>query len=173
MVGTRDCSLQRRYQKLVEEAPAPFLTDAQRTELERSAAAVCGAAGYVNAGTVEFLLSPRGDLSFLEVNARLQVEHSATEEATDTDLVRAQLLIAAGHTVAAALGMPQRRTSPPCPRAAIRSSFGSMPKSRPGLPALGPASSPTGSAQRSRGPAGFRRDRQHQVSGSSTRCWPS
>ena len=104
VVGTRDCTLQRRYQKLVEEAPAPFLTDRQQDLLERSAAAICAAAGYVNAGTVEFLLSPRGELSFLEVNTRLQVEHSATEESTDTDLVRAQLLIAAGHTVAAALG---------------------------------------------------------------------
>jgi acetyl-CoA/propionyl-CoA carboxylase biotin carboxyl carrier protein len=104
VVGTRDCTLQRRYQKLVEEAPAPFLTDPQQDLLERSAAAICAAAGYVNAGTVEFLLSPRGELSFLEVNTRLQVEHSATEESTDTDLVRAQLLIAAGHTVAAALG---------------------------------------------------------------------
>jgi acetyl-CoA/propionyl-CoA carboxylase, biotin carboxylase, biotin carboxyl carrier protein len=106
VVGTRDCTLQRRYQKLVEEAPAPFLTDAQRDVLERSAAAICAAAGYVNAGTVEFLLSPRGELSFLEVNTRLQVEHSATEESTDTDLVRAQLLIAAGHPVAVALGAP-------------------------------------------------------------------
>ncbi len=104
VVGTRDCTLQRRYQKLVEEAPAPFLTDPQQDLLERSAAAICAAAGYVNAGTVEFLLSPRGELSFLEVNTRLQVEHSATEESTDTDLVRAQLLIAAGHTVAVALG---------------------------------------------------------------------
>jgi len=104
VVGTRDCSLQRRYQKLVEEAPAPFLTDAQRDQLEQSAAAICAAAGYVNAGTVEFLLSPRGELSFLEVNTRLQVEHSATEESTDTDLVRAQLLIAAGHPVGTALG---------------------------------------------------------------------
>jgi acetyl-CoA/propionyl-CoA carboxylase, biotin carboxylase, biotin carboxyl carrier protein len=104
VVGTRDCTLQRRYQKLVEEAPAPFLTGAQQDLLERSAAAICAAAGYVNAGTVEFLLSPRGELSFLEVNTRLQVEHSATEESTDTDLVRAQLLIAAGQTVAAALG---------------------------------------------------------------------
>jgi acetyl-CoA/propionyl-CoA carboxylase biotin carboxyl carrier protein len=104
VVGTRDCSLQRRYQKLVEEAPAPFLTEAQREQLEQSAAAICAAAGYVNAGTVEFLLSPRGELSFLEVNTRLQVEHSATEESTDTDLVRAQLLIAAGRGVAEALG---------------------------------------------------------------------
>jgi acetyl-CoA/propionyl-CoA carboxylase biotin carboxyl carrier protein len=104
VVGTRDCTLQRRYQKLVEEAPAPFLTGAQREQLERSAAAICTAAGYVNAGTVEFLLSPRGELSFLEVNTRLQVEHSATEESTDTDLVRAQLLIAAGQPVSPALG---------------------------------------------------------------------
>jgi acetyl-CoA/propionyl-CoA carboxylase biotin carboxyl carrier protein len=104
VVGTRDCTLQRRYQKLVEEAPAPFLLDGQRQQLTESAAAICRAAGYVNAGTVEFLLSPAGELSFLEVNTRLQVEHSATEESTDTDLVRAQLLIAAGHPVAAALG---------------------------------------------------------------------
>jgi acetyl-CoA/propionyl-CoA carboxylase biotin carboxyl carrier protein len=104
VVGTRDCTLQRRYQKLVEEAPAPFLSDAQRALLERSAAAICRAAGYVSAGTVEFLLSPAGQLSFLEVNTRLQVEHSVTEETADVDLVRAQLLIAAGHPLAAALG---------------------------------------------------------------------
>jgi acetyl-CoA/propionyl-CoA carboxylase biotin carboxyl carrier protein len=111
VVGTRDCTLQRRYQKVIEEAPAPFLSDGQRTELERSAAAICRAAGYVNAGTVEFLLSRTGELSFLEVNTRLQVEHSATEESLDVDLVRAQLLIAAGHPVETALGagvMPRR-----------------------------------------------------------------
>jgi acetyl-CoA/propionyl-CoA carboxylase, biotin carboxylase, biotin carboxyl carrier protein len=111
VVGTRDCTLQRRYQKVIEEAPAPFLSDEQRTELERSAAAICRAAGYVNAGTVEFLLSRTGELSFLEVNTRLQVEHSATEESLDVDLVRAQLLIAAGHPVETALGagvMPRR-----------------------------------------------------------------
>jgi acetyl-CoA/propionyl-CoA carboxylase biotin carboxyl carrier protein len=104
VVGTRDCTLQRRYQKLVEEAPAPFLSDAQRAVLERSAAAICREAGYVSAGTVEFLLSPAGQLSFLEVNTRLQVEHSVTEETADVDLVRAQLLIAAGHPLAAAIG---------------------------------------------------------------------
>jgi acetyl-CoA/propionyl-CoA carboxylase, biotin carboxylase, biotin carboxyl carrier protein len=97
VVGTRDCTLQRRYQKLVEEAPAPFLTAEQRALLERSAAAICRAAGYVNAGTVEFLLSPQGTLSFLEVNTRLQVEHTVTEETSDVDLVREQLRIAAGH----------------------------------------------------------------------------
>jgi len=104
VIGTRDCTLQRRYQKLVEEAPAPFLSEGQRTVLERSAAAICREAGYVNAGTVEFLLAPSGELSFLEVNTRLQVEHAATEESTDVDLVRAQLLIAAGHPVRTAIG---------------------------------------------------------------------
>ena len=104
VAGTRDCTLQRRYQKLVEEAPAPFLTEAQRTILERSAEAICREAGYVSAGTVEFLLSPRGELSFLEVNTRLQVEHTVTEESADIDLVRAQLLIAAGHPLAVAAG---------------------------------------------------------------------
>jgi acetyl-CoA/propionyl-CoA carboxylase, biotin carboxylase, biotin carboxyl carrier protein len=112
VVGTRDCTLQRRYQKLVEEAPAPFLSEEQRTVLERSAAAICLQAGYVNAGTVEFLLAPSGELSFLEVNTRLQVEHSATEESTDLDLVRAQLLIAAGHPVQAALGSALDGISP-------------------------------------------------------------
>ncbi len=109
VVGTRDCTLQRRYQKLVEEAPAPFLSDRQRAVLERSAAAICREAGYVNAGTVEFLLSPQGELSFLEVNTRLQVEHSATEESTDVDLVRAQLLIAAGHPAEAAIASARPR----------------------------------------------------------------
>jgi len=108
IVGTRDCTLQRRYQKLVEEAPAPFLSDGQRAEIERSASAICREAGYVNAGTVEFLLSPAGELSFLEVNTRLQVEHTVTEETTDLDLVRAQLLIAAGHPLAVAIGSADR-----------------------------------------------------------------
>ena len=104
VAGTRDCTLQRRYQKLVEEAPAPFLTGAQRATLERSAEAICRQAGDVSAGTVEFLLSPRGELSFLEVNTRLQVEHTVTEESADVDLVRAQLLIAAGCPLAVAAG---------------------------------------------------------------------
>jgi acetyl-CoA/propionyl-CoA carboxylase, biotin carboxylase, biotin carboxyl carrier protein len=109
VAGTRDCTLQRRYQKLIEEAPAPFLSDAQRAVLGQSAAAICLAAGYVGAGTVEFLLSPRGELSFLEVNTRLQVEHAATEESADVDLVRAQLLIAAGHPLRAVIGSVQPR----------------------------------------------------------------
>jgi acetyl-CoA/propionyl-CoA carboxylase biotin carboxyl carrier protein len=111
VAGTRDCTLQRRYQKLVEEAPAPFLTGAQRAILERSAAAICSEAGYVGAGTVEFLLAPGGELSFLEVNTRLQVEHPVTEESADVDLVRAQLLIAAGHPLAAAGTGPRQAST--------------------------------------------------------------
>jgi acetyl-CoA/propionyl-CoA carboxylase biotin carboxyl carrier protein len=108
VAGTRDCTLQRRYQKLVEEAPAPFLTGEQRERLELSAAAICRAAGYVSAGTVEFLLSPRGELSFLEVNTRLQVEHTVTEETTGLDLVREQFRVAAGQPLSAAVLPPSR-----------------------------------------------------------------
>ena len=96
VLGTRDCSLQRRNQKLVEEAPAPFLTDAQRQRLHRAARDVCQRAGYVGAGTVEFLVSRSGAISFLEVNTRLQVEHPVTEETTGQDLVIEQLRIADG-----------------------------------------------------------------------------
>ncbi|WP_218221954.1 biotin carboxylase N-terminal domain-containing protein [Nesterenkonia sp. Act20] len=112
VVGTRDCSLQRRNQKLVEEAPAPFLSDDQRAEIHRSARAICAEAGYVGAGTVEYLLSPGqegrpGLLSFLEVNTRLQVEHPVTEETSGVDLVAEQLRIAEGH--------PLRLTEDPRP----------------------------------------------------------
>ncbi|WP_281707112.1 biotin carboxylase N-terminal domain-containing protein, partial [Corynebacterium argentoratense] len=79
VAGTRDCSLQRRFQKLVEEAPAPFLTDEQRTRLHESAKAICKEAGYYGAGTVEYLVGSDGLISFLEVNTRLQVEHPVTE----------------------------------------------------------------------------------------------
>lgn len=96
VVGTRDCSLQRRNQKLVEEAPAPFLTDEQRERIHASARAICREAGYTGAGTVEYLVAPDGLISFLEVNTRLQVEHPVTEETTGVDLVREQFTIAAG-----------------------------------------------------------------------------
>ena len=96
VVSTRDCSLQRRHQKLVEEAPAPYLTDAQRTQLYESSAAILREAGYVGAGTCEFLIGTDGTISFLEVNTRLQVEHTITEEISGIDLVREQFRIAAG-----------------------------------------------------------------------------
>jgi acetyl-CoA/propionyl-CoA carboxylase, biotin carboxylase, biotin carboxyl carrier protein len=96
VVSTRDCSLQRRNQKLVEEAPAPFLTPEQNAELYRASKAILLAAGYVGAGTCEFLVGPDGTISFLEVNTRLQVEHCVTEEVTGIDLVREQFRIAAG-----------------------------------------------------------------------------
>ncbi|AYA41224.1 ATP-grasp domain-containing protein [Xenorhabdus nematophila] len=97
VLGTRDCSLQRRNQKLVEEAPAPFLTQEQRERIHQSAKAICVEANYVGAGTVEFLLSADGALSFLEVNTRLQVEHPVTEETTGIDLVIEQLRVAEGY----------------------------------------------------------------------------
>ncbi|MDQ1642894.1 MAG: acetyl-CoA/propionyl-CoA carboxylase, biotin carboxylase, biotin carboxyl carrier protein [Actinomycetota bacterium] len=96
VVSTRDCSLQRRHQKLVEEAPAPFLTDEQNVELYRASKAILGKAGYVGAGTCEFLVAADGTISFLEVNTRLQVEHPVSEEVTGLDLVREQLRIADG-----------------------------------------------------------------------------
>ena len=99
VVSTRDCSLQRRNQKLVEEAPAPFLSEAQHTELLRASKAILQGAGYVGAGTCEFLIGPAGDISFLEVNTRLQVEHPVTEEVTGVDLVRQQFRIANGEAL--------------------------------------------------------------------------
>ncbi|MEU5263475.1 acetyl/propionyl/methylcrotonyl-CoA carboxylase subunit alpha [Amycolatopsis sp. NPDC021455] len=96
VVGTRDCSLQRRHQKLVEEAPAPFLSDEQRKRIHESAKAICKEAGYYGAGTVEYLVATDGTISFLEVNTRLQVEHPVSEETTGLDLVREMFRIARG-----------------------------------------------------------------------------
>jgi len=99
VVSTRDCSLQRRHQKLVEEAPAPFLSKAQEEELYKSSKAIMKEAGYVGAGTCEFLIGQDGTISFLEVNTRLQVEHPVSEEITGIDLVREQFRIAMGEAL--------------------------------------------------------------------------
>ncbi len=108
VVGTRDCSLQRRHQKLLEEAPAPFLSEDQTLQIYDAAKAVCREAGYSGAGTVEFLVAADGTVAFLEVNTRLQVEHPITEETTGIDLVQEQFRIAAGE--------PLRVTADPAPR---------------------------------------------------------
>jgi acetyl-CoA/propionyl-CoA carboxylase, biotin carboxylase, biotin carboxyl carrier protein len=96
VISTRDCSLQRRHQKLVEEAPAPFLTDEQNARLYESSKAILKEVGYVGAGTCEFLVGRDGTVSFLEVNTRLQVEHPVSEEVTGIDLVREQFRLAEG-----------------------------------------------------------------------------
>ncbi|MCL2490387.1 MAG: ATP-grasp domain-containing protein [Propionibacteriaceae bacterium] len=103
VVSTRDCSLQRRHQKLVEEAPAPFISAEQQDELVRASKAILREAGYVGAGTCEFLLTRDGVISFLEVNTRLQVEHPVSEEVCGIDLVREQFRIAAGEELGYAL----------------------------------------------------------------------
>jgi acetyl-CoA/propionyl-CoA carboxylase biotin carboxyl carrier protein len=131
VAGTRDCSLQRRFQKLVEEAPAPFLTDAQRSEIHESAKRICKEAGYHGAGTVEYLVGQDGLISFLEVNTRLQVEHPVTEETSGLDLVREQFRIANGEKLAI--------TSDPTPRGhSIEFRINGEDAGRGFLPAPGP-----------------------------------
>ena len=107
IVSTRDCSLQRRHQKLVEEAPAPFLTAGQDKQLRAASADILRAAGYVGAGTCEFLIGQDGTVSFLEVNTRLQVEHPVTEEVSGVDLVREMFRIADGEALS--FGDPEAR----------------------------------------------------------------
>ena len=111
-VGTRDCSLQRRNQKLIEEAPAPFLAAETVRELERAAVAICSRAHYESAGTVGFLVDD-GTMSFMEVNTRIQVEHPVTEAVTGVDLVAAQLAIAEGAPVEAVPGLESGVTPEP------------------------------------------------------------
>jgi acetyl-CoA/propionyl-CoA carboxylase biotin carboxyl carrier protein len=131
VLGTRDCSLQRRNQKLVEEAPAPFLDDAQRERIHAAARDICAEAGYVGAGTVEFLLSASGAISFLEVNTRLQVEHTVTEETSGLDLVVEQLRVADG--------LPLSVTSTPATRGhAIEFRINAEDVGRGFLPTPGP-----------------------------------
>jgi len=133
VAGTRDCSLQRRFQKLVEEAPAPFLTDAQRKEIHESAKRICKEAHYYGAGTVEYLVGQDGLISFLEVNTRLQVEHPVTEETAGIDLVLQQFKIANGDKL--------DLTEDPTPRGhAIEFRINGEDAGRNFLPAPGPVS---------------------------------
>lgn len=140
VAGTRDCSLQRRFQKLVEEAPAPFLTDAQRKEIHESAKRICKEAGYYGAGTVEYLVGQDGLISFLEVNTRLQVEHPVTEETAGVDLVLEQFKIANGEAL--------EFTEDPAPRGhSIEFRINGEDAGRNFLPAPGPVkvyNTPTG-----------------------------
>jgi acetyl-CoA carboxylase biotin carboxylase subunit len=99
ILGERECSIQRRHQKLVEESPSPVVTDRQRAEISTVLRRALGEAGYTNAGTVEFLMDENGRLNFIEVNARVQVEHPVTEFVTNIDIVKSQIRIAQGETL--------------------------------------------------------------------------
>lgn len=106
ILGERECSIQRRHQKLLEESPSPAVTDAQRAEISKALRAAIGKSGYANAGTVEFLMDEKGALYFIEVNARVQVEHPVTEFVTGVDIVKAQIRIARGEKLPDILGGP-------------------------------------------------------------------
>ena len=113
VLGTRDCSTQRRFQKLIEEAPAPALSDEQRTGIHEGARAICAKVGYTGAGTVEYIVSEDGTISFLEVNTRVQVEHPVTEMVTGVDIIAEQFRIASGEPLSFLSDAPASDTSSP------------------------------------------------------------
>ena len=165
----RDCSVQRRHQKVVEIAPAPNLDPALRERMCADAVAFARKIGYVNAGTVEFLLAPDGRYVFIEMNPRIQVEHTVTEEITDVDLVAAQLRIASGETLVRPRDQPGHPPDPRCrpavpdhdrgpgQRASARTPAGSPPTARRAAPGCASTAAPSSSGQRS--------------ARTSTRCW--
>ncbi len=138
-LGERECSIQRRHQKLIEETPSPALTPELREEMEAAAERACKAVGYRNAGTFEFLFGPDGRFSFIELNARLQVEHPVTEMCTGIDLVRTQVQVAAGAKLEVSGRAPRRghsieiRINAEDPAADFRPSPGTITKFRPPL----------------------------------------
>ncbi|MGX4762805.1 acetyl/propionyl/methylcrotonyl-CoA carboxylase subunit alpha [Corynebacterium minutissimum] len=112
VLGTRDCSTQRRFQKLIEEAPAPALTDDQRHGIHEGARAICAKVGYTGAGTVEYIVSEDGTISFLEVNTRVQVEHPVTEMVTGVDIIAEQFRIASGEALSFVSGSDAQALDP-------------------------------------------------------------
>ena len=161
--------MQRRHQKVIEIAPAPNLDAALREQICADAVAFARQIGYINAGTVEFLLDERGRHVFIEMNPRIQVEHTVTEEITDVDLVQAQMRIAAGETLAD-LGLSQDAIRPPAPRC----SAASPPRTRPTGSVPTPAGSPP-TARRAARASGSTAARTWvpRSAPTSTRCWSS
>ena len=167
----RDCSVQRRHQKVVEIAPAPNLDPELRDRMCADAVKFARHIGYRNAGTVEFLLDPDGNYVFIEMNPRIQVEHTVTEEVTDVDLVQSQMRIAAGETLAD-LGLTPGHAS--C-SAGRRCSAGSPPRTRPTTsgPTPGGSRRTAPPAAPASGSTAARPTPAPRSARTSTRCWPS